>query len=210
MILPLVFIIVSNIFYMVNEKFIRNVVPLNKFVLDIFVMYGDRFRFEFYDRDWVSIDGRVSRMIYEISFTDKNDRSEYYERQHLNFCNVVYAIIYNHYVNYMITDKEEVRYIWDILVSEYNTLIEGKVTEIIKKFVEYMGNPNYICSPSDFNVDYNLIYFPTYGSYLNKLIFDKLRGESNRYNIIRMCESIPCKYSNNMEFENIFIEHNIL
>ena len=115
-------------------------------------------------------------------------------------------MIYNHYVNYMITDKDEVRYIWDILVSEYNTLIRNKVTESIREVLSH--NCNY--PPSDFKVDDNLIYFPTYGWYLKKLIFDKLRGESNRYNTIRMCEYIPCKYSNNMEYENIFIEHNVL
>jgi len=195
---------------MVNEKFIRNVAPLNRFKLDIFVLYGDRFRFEFYDGDCVNIDGQVGRMIYEVPFSDKVISSEYYEKQHLNLCSSVYAMIYNHYVNYMITDKEEVSYIWDILVSEYNTLIRDKVTESIKEFVEHMVNPNYICSPSDFKFDDNLIYFPTYGWYLKKLILDKFKVMTNHYKTIRMCEFIPCKYSNNMEFENIFIEHNIL
>ena len=194
---------------MVNEKFIRNVAPLNKFELDIFVMYGNRFRFEFFDRDCVSIDGQVGRMIYEVPFTDKNLSTEYYEKQHLNFCSSVYAMIYNHYVNYMITDKEEVGYIWDILVSEYNVLIRDKVIESIEElFVEHMVNPNLF--PSDFKFDDNLIYFPTYGWYLKKLILHNFKVMTNHYKTIKKCEFIPCKYSNNMEFENIFIEHNIL
>ena len=70
---------------MVNEKFIRNVAPLNRFKLDIFVKYGNRFRFEFYDGDCINIDGQVGRMIYEVPFTDKiincanNERKDFLE-----------------------------------------------------------------------------------------------------------------------------------
>jgi hypothetical protein len=175
---------------MVNENFIRKVAPLNKFVIDVFVVYGDSFRIEFYDGDCIDTSGKTQRVVYELSFGGKRYGKYYFIYIYMNFINDVYAIIYNHYVNYMVTDKEEVGYIWDIIVSEYNLIIENKVKD-------YLGK-----------IDHHLLYFPTYRSYVNRLLTVNLRnGSFSGYNTIKTCHSVPSKYSDKPRHELIFIDH---
>jgi len=172
---------------MVNENFIRKVAPLNKFVFNTIVT-GERFSIEFYDGDCSDVYGRTFSATYDIFFNI--NYFKLYGDKHISFIDEVYGMIYNHYVNYMITDKEEVGYIWDILVSEYNLMIEYKVRECLGR------------------IDLRLIYFPTYRSYVNRLLTVNLRnGSFSSYNTIKTYHFVPSKYPDNICHEPILIEH---
>jgi len=207
MILPLVFISVCNIFSMVDNRFIEKIVHKNNFVFDILV--SDRFIFEFYDADCCDVDGRAVRCIYEIPFDGRGLSNPHFMGQHMNFINGVYAVMYNHYVNYMITHDEEVKQIWDIIVGVYNLKIKTTISETMST-LRTIHNPNYVFSFQNMLGD-DLIYFPTYENYMKRLFISKINNhkydvELREYKMI-MCTEIPIKYDKFFKRKHIYIEH---
>ena len=173
---------------MVDYRFIEKIVRHHNFRVDIFPLYGDSIRIEFYDGDSMGFyEGRGVRAIYEYRlkttncYAYKNNETKFFE-----FIRYVYVMVYDHFVNHMMTDVDEFKYVWDLFVKEFNEDIIVKVHECIndlRKFVPIMVN-----------FDMGYILFPSYRDFM-VLICGEYSIYEKPVHKISVCELVPYKYS---------------
>ena len=174
---------------MIDSRFIEKILRHHNFKVDVFPLYGDSVRIEFYDGDSMGFyEGRGVRMIYEYrlktpsSFVYKKNETKFFE-----FIRCVYLMVYDHFVNHMMTDVDEFKYVWDLFVKEFNEDIIVKVRESINEL------RNGVVGYGDINVDMGYILLPSYHNFM-VLLYEHYYNSENPVNKVSICELIPEKY----------------